>query len=304
MNLQQLKCFCLVAELGSFSKAAEKMYISQSAVTQQISALEREMDVKLLERSTKSVSFSIAGKAFYEDIKAPLDEISSAVVRAKAASQKEDETLVIGCYNMTAEPYMTRLLAAFMEQNPQLIPTVLSLRPSQILPALSAHQIDCGFMVPADVKFAKNQYDFTPLCRQRLYAVMSKDHPLAGAKELRPEQLRGYTARCLSVTASLYPESSYTTLKVEAQILESLKEDSLPYELRDGRTELMLAKRTNLVITRPSYTIPEDDSLALVPLVHDFMPEYGIASLPDCKKIVKRFIKMASSEKSKSMFDL
>lgn len=304
MNFHQLKCFCLVAELGNFSKAAERMYISQSAVTQQISSLEREIDVKLLERTTKKVSFTPAGKIFYEGIKEPLKEISVALVRAKDTAQKEEVSLTIGCYNVTHERYMTRLLSAFMVQCPHAIPTVLPMRPQQILPALSMHQIDCGFMVPADVEFDKIRYNFTPLCQQRLYAVMSKTHPLANKNELSPEQLRGYTARAMFIAPSLYPETAYTTLQIEAQILESLKNDALPYELRDGKTELMQLRGTNLIITRPNYTIPEDNSLATVPLVHEFMPEYGIVTLPDCKKIAKEFIRMAVSKKGDGVFDL
>ncbi len=173
------------------------------------------------------------------------------------------------------------------------------MRPRQLLPELRAHNLDCCFMVAEDVDFRRDQFDFIPLCRQRLYAVMRRDHPLAKEPELSPEQLRGYTARALSPMQNDF----YTTLRVELDILNALQADAFPLELNDGRMELLRLKNSSLVITRPNYTLPEDDTLAFVPLVHDFAPYYGVAVLPEHKKIVADLIRLAKSKEVSYIFD-
>ncbi len=75
MLLRQIKYFASVVEHGSFTQAADELYISQSAVSQQISALERELGVKLLERGNRSFTLTAAGEYFYAHCK---DVLSAA----------------------------------------------------------------------------------------------------------------------------------------------------------------------------------------------------------------------------------
>lgn len=299
MNTRQLECFCLIAENNSFSQTAAALYISQSAVTQQISALEKELGFRLFERTTKAVRLTSAGEVFRPYAENALQMLSRGNSLALAEWNRHESSFRIGCYDVTANRFMTKLLSLFLARYPDAAPTVQPMRPHQLLPKLKARKLDCCLMVAADVELRADQFDFIPLCRQRLYAVMDRAHPLAGEAELRPEQLRGYTARSMCALHGDF----YTTLRVEQQLLEELRQDALPIELNDGQIELLRIKQSRLVITRPNYTLPDDDSLAFVPLVHDFMPEYGIAVLPDHKKIVEDFIRMAAGEDAHWVFD-
>ena len=67
MDIENLKCFLLVAENLSFVRAAEALYISQPAVTKQINALENELGTSLFIRSTRHVELTPAGMSFYKD---------------------------------------------------------------------------------------------------------------------------------------------------------------------------------------------------------------------------------------------
>lgn len=301
MNVRQLECFCAVAETLNFSQAANQLYITQSAVTQQINTLEKELDLKLFIRNTKKVQLTYAGSVFYGHVKTSLNELFTAIHLAKTAQGKDDFSFVIGCYIASTERFVIKLLTAFLAEYPDAKPVILPMRPREILPALLSRKIDCGFIVPEDVPFQNEQVNFIPLCLQKLYVMMRKNHPLACEKTLSPEQLRGYTAHTLFPAS---PMDFYTTLQVEFDILNSLKEDALPFELNDGKIELLRLKTTDLVITRPNYTIPDDNELVAVPLIHDYMPEYGIAVLPECKKIVTQFIDMAASKSSKHIYQI
>ena len=69
MNIDNLKCFILVADNLSFARAAEELYISQPAVTKQINNLEQELGITLFIRSTRHVELTQAGMQFYKDAK-------------------------------------------------------------------------------------------------------------------------------------------------------------------------------------------------------------------------------------------
>ena len=69
MTIFQMECFVAVAENLSFARAAEQLHVTQPAVTQQIHALEKELNVRLLNRSTRSVKLTEEGKIFLQDAK-------------------------------------------------------------------------------------------------------------------------------------------------------------------------------------------------------------------------------------------
>lgn len=78
IDIEFYKVFCVVAENGSFSKAAEKLYISQPAITQTIKKLEEQLGGKLFYRNNNGVSLTEEGKHLYEYIKDSMEIIESA----------------------------------------------------------------------------------------------------------------------------------------------------------------------------------------------------------------------------------
>ncbi len=90
MELKRLRCFLEVARLQNFSKAAKVMYLSQTAVSQQIASLEEVMNVKLFERDKKEVKLTIAGEAFLPDAKRLVKLYDNAVLRTQAYAQGVD----------------------------------------------------------------------------------------------------------------------------------------------------------------------------------------------------------------------
>ena len=86
MNITQLRYFVSAAENRSFTKAAAQYYISQTAVTQQIQALEYTVGVALFDRSSRPISLTPAGKLFLADAKAILERINHSINRVQEAS--------------------------------------------------------------------------------------------------------------------------------------------------------------------------------------------------------------------------
>ena len=80
MNTNQLKYFVAVAEYRSFTKAANQYYISQTAITQQIHALEESMNVQLFNRSSRPVALTPAGRIFFLEVFYPLHSRESSKI--------------------------------------------------------------------------------------------------------------------------------------------------------------------------------------------------------------------------------
>lgn len=93
---KHLDCFLLVADCGSFSKAAEKAYISPNALIQQINLLEADLGVTLFVRTNHGAKLTEAGASIYQDAKRIIRLSTQAVQKAKQIEQAEQRTIRIG----------------------------------------------------------------------------------------------------------------------------------------------------------------------------------------------------------------
>lgn len=122
----QLDTFLQVASLGSFSKAAEAMFITAPAVIKQINLLEESLGVKLFVRTHRGLRLTEAGKSMYGDAKRIIQDCNEAVVRARNAMQDSENIARIGTSPMTPGQFVLKLWPAIQEQCPdikfQLVP--------------------------------------------------------------------------------------------------------------------------------------------------------------------------------------
>ena len=97
----QLETFLVVADSGSFSKAAEALYISPNAVIKQMNSLETNLGIILFERTHRGLLLTEAGKSFYRDSKYIIQYAKDSIIRAQNAWQKEGAVIRIGTSPMT-----------------------------------------------------------------------------------------------------------------------------------------------------------------------------------------------------------
>lgn len=91
MELEQLRIFAAVVRYKSFSEAARRLYISHSTTSRAVSALEKELDVCLIERDNHVIALTAAGKALTEEAAALLEMERAAAERVKAAEKSEEK---------------------------------------------------------------------------------------------------------------------------------------------------------------------------------------------------------------------
>ena len=120
MTTNQLKYFITAAETLSFTEAGKLHYISQTAITQHIQALEEQLGVKLFAREKKRVHLTPAGEIFYMEAKAILERSKIAVNRARNAADGISGSLNIGYVKGQGFSLITPLIKKFYLQNPSV----------------------------------------------------------------------------------------------------------------------------------------------------------------------------------------
>ena len=109
MEFRQLRYFLAIAEEKSFSRAAERLHVSQPPLSTQIKSLEDELGVQLLDRTNRGVSLTAAGAVFFEEARAILARLEHARTRTRQARDGDIGLLSIGFVSIAEDRKSTRL---------------------------------------------------------------------------------------------------------------------------------------------------------------------------------------------------
>jgi DNA-binding transcriptional LysR family regulator len=116
----QLDTFIQVADSGSFSKAAEELHISPTAVIKQINLLESDLNLKLMARTHRGITLTEAGKSLYKDAKYLIQYSKDSLVRARNAMQSNENIIRIGTSLMTPTQFLMELWPKIHQHCPEL----------------------------------------------------------------------------------------------------------------------------------------------------------------------------------------
>lgn len=181
MDIRQLKCFVAVAETGRFSEASKVLFVTQSAVSQQIKQLEEELHTQLFVRHSQCVMLTESGQELLPLARRVLQGVEECHDRMADLKEMRCGTLDMGL-TFSLEPYIRETMLEFMGRYPNVRVNAHYLPLSELLTSLRENRIDIMFsMMPT------SPHDFitsVPLTEYRLAAIMRKTHPLAGNKSL------------------------------------------------------------------------------------------------------------------------
>jgi DNA-binding transcriptional LysR family regulator len=117
----QLRAFAAVAEALNFSRAAEKLGVSSSALSQMVRALEERVGIRLLHRNTRSVSLTEAGDQLFQRIKPALRELGVAIGQTSELRAHPAGVVRIHCFRQAADSYLKPLLRPFHDAYPEVV---------------------------------------------------------------------------------------------------------------------------------------------------------------------------------------
>ncbi|MEV4558274.1 LysR substrate-binding domain-containing protein [Kitasatospora sp. NPDC049285] len=201
MELRQLEYFVAVAEERNFTRAAERVHISQSGVSAQIRQLERELGAELFDRSARTVTLTVAGKAALEHARA-------ALAASRAVGQAVGEVtdlirgrltvgMVLGC---TVTPFFDAL-AAFHRAHPGVELALQEADSEQLTEAVRTGALDLALIGCAGT--TPDGLDAHTVISERLVAAVPPGHPLAAAGRADLAELLAHPLICMPVGTGL-----------------------------------------------------------------------------------------------------
>ena len=188
MELQQLRYAVAIAEEQSFTRAAERCFVVQSALSRQIKSLEGELGVRPFARTSRKVEATPAGEAFVEQARLCLRAAERAKVAAAAAHGDIRGSLTIGVIPTVTAVDVAAVLGAFRRSYPEVGVHVRTGGSDEFLRRIAAGELDVGFLGLAEGVTPRG-VQMRELSRERLVAVLSERHRLAGRHRLRLEDL-------------------------------------------------------------------------------------------------------------------
>ena len=177
MELRHFRYFVAVAEESSLGRAAQRLHVSQPALSQQISDLEDELGLKLFTRNSRGVELTEAGRVFLIGGRRVLVAAQEATERAHEAATGERGQLVIGSFGATTVSFLTDVLARFREQHPLVEITLLHMNNREQVEAVLNGSIKLGIGYYCEVleEDEKERVSTRLLLRSRVGIVCPKN---------------------------------------------------------------------------------------------------------------------------------
>ena len=176
MHLHQLKYFVSIVETGSMTKAAERCYISQPSISQQLSKLEDSIGKKLFFRVKNKLVLSDAGQLMYEQAKGILTRVEDAKRRVSDIDSISGGSVAIGVLPTLAPYMLPSTLLALSEKYPDAIVTVREEISESLVDAANRGELDVLIEV---LPFDESHLKVDPLFSDEFYVAVNKNSPLA-----------------------------------------------------------------------------------------------------------------------------
>jgi DNA-binding transcriptional LysR family regulator len=190
LNVARLKILDEVAHRGSFSAAADALDYTQSAISQQIAALEAEAGMTLLERHPRGVSLTAAGQTLVGHAEGILARLESAEAALAAIAGLRGGRLRMASFPTAGATLMPLAIATFRARHPDVELTLAEGEPEQIAPRLRAGELDLALLFEFDEPITPDEITRVELLEDPLFLALPREHRLASRRKLRLEDLR------------------------------------------------------------------------------------------------------------------
>lgn len=256
MDIRQLKFFVGVAEYGSFSEASRTFFISQSAISQTIKALEDELNTTLFTRTSHKVMLTESGKMLLPLARKVLNGVEECQNIMADINNVLRGELNIGLTH-SLEPYVTRAMARFMRLYPNVMLNVKYCTIPELIHQLRNGELDLAFSIK--VEGEEDWVDSTPVMSYKLCAIMRDTHSLASRSEL--------TFKDLELQPLVLPESSQRSHNAVESFLNKEGNNLRVRAVVDSPWAILnLLRHTNCICILSEHTVRGNEDLTSVPI--------------------------------------
>lgn len=291
-----LDTFIKVAELGSFNKAGEVLYISPTSVMKQINALENELNLKLFERTAHGVKLSPAGKSIYKDGKFMIDYSQKALAEAKKLTEEYEKTFCIGTSILNpAKPFMD----LWYKYNKDFIGYKLHLVPfdddhENILNEILVLGEKFDFLIGVcDSKMWLDKCNMLPIGRYKKMCAVSKNHRLATKQKLTFDDLNGETLMMVKKGDSGTNDFIRNDIEKNHPLIK-IEDTAFFYDMAVFNR---CAETNNVLLTLECWS-DVHPSLVTIPVEWNYSIPYGLLYQLNPPEDILRFIKLIQADNS------
>jgi DNA-binding transcriptional LysR family regulator len=189
MELRQLKYLLALAEERHFTRAAAREHIAQPALSQQIRRLEDEVGVPLVDRTTRQVAITHAGRLLVARARRILAEIDAAEAELQRIRGIEGGRVVVGTMHTMGPVDVSLVLAIFHQRHPAVELTVREQSSEELAQMLREDELDLAFLSVTE-RVESHGLGLHQLVSEKLMVVLPRSHPLAGRRRVRMAELK------------------------------------------------------------------------------------------------------------------
>lgn len=187
-TLRQLRAFVAVVNTGSFTLAAESLFVTQSALSGLIKELEQSLGLRLFDRSTRSLHLSETARALYPQVEKILNDLDAVMGEVGNLKSLQRGQVRVAVPQLLACTLLPQTMAAFHKKYPHVELRLVDCPVESVVSRVFSGEVDLGI---GPERHANSDIDMTPLFTMPFMAVMPADHPLAGQGPLTWRQLSG-----------------------------------------------------------------------------------------------------------------
>ncbi|MFE0177775.1 LysR family transcriptional regulator [Streptomyces sp. NPDC059002] len=258
LEIRELECFLVLAEELHFGRAGERLYVSQSRVSQLLAALEQRIGARLVERTSRRVRLTTLGERFLAELRPSYDELAATVQRARAAARGVDGTLRLG-FQGTADARLMGAIAAFQERHPACVTEIVEVPFADPFGAVRHGDVDAAIVL---LPVAEPDLVLGPVfSSERQTVAVSVRHAFAGRSSLTAAELTGTPLIAATAPAPAYWREAHAPSGVPAPSVRTLQE---------GLT-MVAADRGAMLLCRPTAEYHGRKDVVFVPV--DGLPD-------------------------------
>lgn len=187
LDFEEIKSFVLIAELGSFHRVAQHLFITQTALTRRIQKLEASIGLKLFDRTTRKVELTPIGRDFLPQAKAIVDSLSREVERLKGVSESKRGNFSLACVPSMTSHVLPDVIRKYVARYPDNRIRLLDASSNEVRQAVLSGQAEVGIAVSGDKHELLTE---RVLFDDPLVFICKTPHPLQNKKSVSWSDLR------------------------------------------------------------------------------------------------------------------
>jgi molybdate transport repressor ModE-like protein len=193
LDVRRMRILREVAAHGSFSAAAEALAYTQSAISQQIAALEREVGTKLVERNARGIRLTDAGEALVRHTEAVLANLAEAEAELEAIAGIRGGRVRLASFQTAGSAIVPQAIATFRSRHPGVELSLVEAEPVDAIPALRTGELDVALVVEPNgiTEEPGHGLDRVDLLDDPMYVALPADHELTRKVRVKLKDLAG-----------------------------------------------------------------------------------------------------------------